>query len=405
MRVLIVIFISSFIPFSIFSQLDSAQAKTEKEWEPSYQIEAEFEANYGSTDLNNEFIDKLLFGGEITPDLKDKVLKRTNKRNRFGLELNYEVKFTELRDTLFPKIPEYRYYIGFGSYTNLSASYTEDLYKLAFYGNKQFENETAQLGRSNFTSYRFEKVTFGLTNQNQTTSFGVSLIIGDQFSGFDIKQADLFTYTDGTNLTLDYEGKIRLSDPDKRSFMVFSGAGIGLDFETLVYKKMFKLRVTNFGVAFWKRNTSFSNSREFTDFEGVEINNIFSTSEEEFLENANALLPEMSEKGFVTMLPTILELDKATDPTAKTQPIYGLRYKFFSNYLPQVYGGIQHQFTQKILVRGDLTWGGYSGLRLGVGAYYQSKRIKAGIQSTNLSGMFFPNGNGNGVVAFGSFIF
>ena len=99
MRVFIVIFISSFIPFSIFSQLDSAQAKTEKEWEPSYQIEAEFEANYGSTDLNNEFIDKLLFGGEITPDLKDKVLKRTNKRNRFGLELNYEVKFTELRDT------------------------------------------------------------------------------------------------------------------------------------------------------------------------------------------------------------------------------------------------------------------------------------------------------------------
>jgi hypothetical protein len=404
MRVITSILILTFFSLSSQGQLDTA-SQSEKEWSPSYKIEAEFEANYGSTDLNNEFIDKLLFGGQITPELKDKVLKRTNNRNRFGVELNYEIKFTELTDTVFPSLPAYRYYIGFGSYTNLSASYTKDLYKLAFYGNTQFENETAQLGKSNFTSYRFEKITFGLMHQNESTSFGISLIVGDQFSGFNFKQADLFTFTDGVDLSLEYDGKIRLSDRERRGFMAFSGAGIGIDFETLVYKKMFRLKVTNLGVAFWKRNTSFSHTQETKEFDGVEISNVFSTSQEEFLENANALLPEMTDQGFVTLLPTIIELHKKTNPELQSQPIYGIRYKFFSNYLPQLYGGIQHQLSSKFVVRGDVTWGGYSGLRLGVGAFYHTKRIQAGIQSTNLSGMFFQNGNGNGFSAFGTFLF
>lgn len=401
---------SLFLALSLFglfsySQEDSVSVVVIPEWKPKYKIEADFTANFGSTDLNNEFINVLLFGGQITPELKDKVLSRTNKRNRFGVELNYSARFTELTDTLFPKLPDYNYYIGFGSFTNLSASYTKDLYKLAFYGNKQFENQNAELANSNFTSYRFEKITFGLTKADESRSMGISLIIGDQFSGFDINQADLFTYTNGTNLTMDYDGKIRLSDAERRGFMAFSGAGIGLDFETLFYKKMFIAKVTNLGVAFWKRNATYSNTSEQIDFEGVEINNVFSTSEEEFLDNAKEILPEMKDRGFTTVLPTIVEIDRTIDPDIKTQPIYGFRYKFFSNYLPQLYGGIQHQVSQNFLVRSDLTWGGYSGLRLGIGTYYQSKRIRAGIQATNFSGMFFNNGNGNGVSAFGSFLF
>lgn len=393
------------VNLSSYSQEDTVSNETKPEWKPSYKIEADFEANFGSTDLNNEFINVLLFGGQITPELKDKVLKRTNKRNRFGVELNYGARFTELTDTLFPKFPEYKYYIGFGSFTNLSSSYTKDLYELVFYGNKRFENETARLGKSNFTSYRFEKITFGLNKSDESRSLGVSLIIGDQFSGFDFNQADLFTHIDGTHLTIDYDGKIRLSDAQRRGFMAFSGTGIGFDFETLFYKKMFRAKITNLGVAFWKRNATYSNSNDQIVFEGVEINNVFSTSEEEFLNNAEELLPEMKDRGFATLLPTIVEIDRTMNPDLKTQPIYGFRYKFFSNYLPQFYGGIQHQISDNFLVRSDLTWGGYSGLRLGIGAYYQANNIRAGVQATNFSGMFFNNGNGNGVSAFGAFLF
>ncbi len=404
-KTILLSFILSLCAILSYSQEDTLTNAEKPEWKPKYKIEANFDANYGSTDLNNEFIDVLLFGGQITPELKDRVLDRTNKRNRFGVELNYEARFTELTDTLFPKLPDYRYYIGFGSYTNLSSSYTKDLYQLIFYGNKQFENKTTELARSNFTSYRFEKITFGLTKSDESQSFGVSLIIGDQYSGFHFGQADLFTHPNGTDLTMDYDGKIRLSDAERRGFMAFSGAGIGVDFETLVYQKMFRLKVTNLGVAFWKRNASYSNTADQIEFDGVEISNVFSTSEEEFLTNAENILPEMKERGFTTLLPTIFEIDKTVNPELKTQPIYGFRYKFFSNYLPQIYGGIQHQVASNFLLVSDLTWGGYAGLRLGVGAFYQSKKVRAGIRATNFSGMFFNNGNGNGVSAFGAVLF
>ena len=58
MRAITSILILTFFSLSSQGQLDSA-SQSEKEWSPSYKIEAEFEANYGSTDLNNEFIDKL----------------------------------------------------------------------------------------------------------------------------------------------------------------------------------------------------------------------------------------------------------------------------------------------------------------------------------------------------------
>ena len=168
----------------------------------NYQVLAAFSANYGSTNLSNEFMQKLLFGGEITERLKELAIDKTNNRNRFGLEVNYEGQFVDMTDTLIKKLPNYHYYIGFGSYNNISASYTRDLFSTIFYGNKQFEDQTAELGRSNFTSYKFEKLTIGLMKKDWSQSFGLSLIIGDRFNSFNFRQADLYTAPEGTELNM-----------------------------------------------------------------------------------------------------------------------------------------------------------------------------------------------------------
>lgn len=372
---------------------------------PRYIISAGFEANYGSTNLSNEFIQKLLFGGKIENSLKEKVMDKTNKRNRFGVEVNYDIRFVDFTDTLFKKLPNYRYYIGFSSYNNLSASYTKDLFSTVFYGNKQFENQTASLGRSNFTSYKFEKITIGLIKSDWSHSFGLSLIIGDRYNGYNFKKADMFTHPEGTQITVDYEGKIRLSDPNRGSFMAFSGAGIGLDYSTSLLNKNYTFSVTNFGVSFWQRNTSYSNTEIVYEFEGVEIDNVLQTSSDEIETKAKEILPELRTRGFITMLPTIIRLDKNLNAKKQFQPIYGVRYKFFSNYLPSVYGGMSYQASSKLRISGNLAWGGYAGLRGGLGAYYTAKKFIGGIETSNLTGIFLKSGNGNGVSIFGSFHF
>ena len=399
---LLVVLIS---PMGTSAQTDSTKIELEAKHPPTYKFEAGIEANYGSTNLNNEFIQKLLFGGKIETSLKDRVLDRTNKRNRFGLEINYEARFIDLSDTVFVNLPNYRYYIGFGSYNNLSASYTHDLFNTVFYGNKQFENQTAELGKSNFTSYKFEKITIGLMSRDSSHSFGVSLIIGDRYNGYNFKRADMFTHPEGTDITMNYEGSVRLSDPERGGFMSFAGAGIGLDYMTQLVNNRYTFSVTNFGVAFWQRNTSYSNTELEYNFDGIEIDNVFQTSSEEIETKALAILPELREKGFVTFLPTIVRFDKNINPENKFQPIYGLRYKFFSNYLPQIYGGYSYQASDKLRFSSNLTWGGYAGLRAGIGAYYTNKRLMVGLQSTNFTGMFIKFGNGNGGSIFACYYF
>ena len=361
--------------------------------EPTMIFELNTELNYGSTNLNNEFIQKLLFGGKIGNDIKDQALEKINKKGRFGVEVNFDLKYVNLTDTLFEKLPSFFYYIGFGSYNNISASYSSDLFSTVFYGNKQYENQTAELGNSRFTSTKFEKITVGLVSRDNKTTYGVSLIIGDRINRYNFRKADMFTHTDGIQISMDYDGSIKLSDDQNSgNFMTFSGAGLGLDYS----KKMFnhKIEITNFGFTIWSKNTKFSNTSIEYEFEGVEIDNILKVTSEELENNAKAILPELENKPFITLLPTIITAGNILDEKKEFQPTYAMRYKLLSNYFPYFNAGIIYKVNQNIWLKATAAYGGYSGIRGELGAYFDYKYIRAGIESQNITGMFMEGGNG-----------
>ena len=117
-------------------------------------------AGYGSNALNNEFMNKLVLGGNISNSLKDQTLNHTNKYNRIGADLTYEVYFKNYSDTLFDNAPNWRLYFGLGSYTQYSSTFTRDLYKTIFYGNKVFGDQEASIGGSQFFLLDFKKFIY-----------------------------------------------------------------------------------------------------------------------------------------------------------------------------------------------------------------------------------------------------
>ena len=363
---------------------------------PSMRFEASTELNYGSTNLNNEFIQKLLFGGKIGTDIKDKALNKINNKGRFGVEVNYDIKYVNLKDTLFEKLPNYNYYIGFGSYNNISATYTKDLFSTVFYGNKEFENQSAILGRSSFISTKFEKITVGLVSKDNKTSYGVSLIIGDRINSYNFRKADMFTHPEGTNITLDYDGTVKLSDGNSTgSFMSFSGAGLGLDYSKELLNH--KIEITNFGFTIWSKNTKYSNTAKQYDFDGVEIDNLLKVTSEELEFNAKAILPQLEKKSFISLLPSIINLSNVIDQKKEFQPTYGIRYKLLSNYFPYFNAGLVYKVNQHFWLKGTAAYGGYSGVRAELGAYFDYNYFSAGIESQNVTGIFMKDGNGNGL--------
>ena len=381
-----------FILFSLgsFSQQDSTEIKKKDK----FQIEFLTQLNYGSTNLTNEFMNKLFWGGRIENDLKDEILAKTNKTNRFGVEINYETKVYIL-DTLFEKHPDYTYYIGFGSFRNVSVKYSQDFFRTVFYGNKPFTGETVILGKTKIIDTKFEKITFGILHKNRNTSLGISLIIGDKHNSFNFKQADLFTNTNGRALTLDYDGKILRSDSSNTGFFAFSGSGLGLDFHHIFFNK-YALNISNFGFTIWKRNAKYSNVEKNYEYTGLEIDNLINIKDGEIEDRANELLPETENKTFATLLPTTFRVDKTFDFKKKIQPIYGVKYKLLSNYFPSAYAGVHYNMNTKIGFSGALAYGGYTKLRATAGAYLNYKKIYAGIETSNLIGIFSKKSNGNG---------
>ena len=132
-------------------------------------------------------------------------------------------------------------------------------------------------------------------------------------------------------------------------------------------------------------------------FEGIEIDNILKASSEEVQGEIRELIPEFESKSFISLLPTTFTIDKNLVKEKQHQPIYGVRYRLVSNYIPFIYGGYNYKFTKNISVDGTISYGGFTKLKSTLGAYVDFPKLKAGIVSTNFIGMFSKLGNGNGL--------
>jgi hypothetical protein len=349
--------------------------------------------SYGATSINNEFIDKLIYGGKISNELKDKVLSKTKSSNRFGVELNYEFKYYNMKDTFLVSMPKYRYYIGFGSFTNISSQYSYDFFETLFYGNNDFLGETAHLGNSTIFQSSFRKISFGLINKEKHTSFAISLISGEKHNLYSFSTADLYTSPNGENITLTYQGKIENSDSLSNGFLSFSGAGIAFDFSTRIKKKI-NVIVQNLGFVIWGRNPSSTQIDNQYNFNGIEIKNIFDNNSFDVNNTIDSLLPPAKSDNIVKLLPAIFKAEKIIVANKKIQLTYGVRYKILSNYIPLVYVGTFYSFSKKIKSSIALTYGGYNNFEGRFNIYYATKKLYLGLGTNNLLGSFSKNGYG-----------
>lgn len=351
---------------------------------------------YGSSNIQNEIVNKFLLGGHIDSTIKNKASDKLGKTNRFGAEANYEIKYYNLKDTFLRKLPDFRYYFGFGSYTNLSASYSEDLFRTAFYGNKQYEGQTAQFDNTNLFQSDFKKLSFGVINRENGMSVALSVISGNKHQLVNFDEASLTTSQGGGQLSLALNGQIQQSDSVSNGYLSFSGIGAAIDFSFRLLNTV-NVKVTNLGFASWKRNPSITTINDTLNFDGFEIDNIFNPGELDINNELDSLLPAQKSEAFSSLLPAIFEINNVIKTDKKLQPFYGARYKINSNYFPYLYLGGFYNFNQKFKSSLAFSYGGYNKLEANMSLYYSSDKLYFGIGSNNLLGSFTKNGLGRSI--------
>lgn len=359
--------------------------------------------SFGSNHLNNTFINTLAFGGNIDDEMKDDALDKSRLYNRLGGELNYSVNFYNLKDTFLRTSPNLRYYFGFGSFTNYSTQYTNDVFETVFYGNKPFVNEPIFLDGTRVFQSDFKKITFGVFNIKNNWKLGLSVVSGNQHQLLSIREGDLITKDNGNEIVLDADAIIQQSDSNSNGYLSFSSAGFALDFEKTLWNFV-TVGADNVGLAFWRRNPATRTINSPVTFDGFTVDNINDLNNLKVEDELDSLIPQRESEAFTSILPAIFTIKKAIDYNKTWQVDFELRAKLLSNYVPYQYVGVMYQPNRYFDLSGGLSYGGYNNFEGRFQASYSNNNFRLGVGTNHLVGLISDE-NGYGKSAYFSAAF
>lgn len=236
----------------------------------SSQISFNSEINIESNTLDNNILNKFLFGGTINQELKNIWLSQFKKNNIVNLELNNGINFTKnlsSGDLLFSIYDK----------NHINLNINKDLLKLILNGNYEYQEELLSFNSSNLRVTRFQqyKIGYNLRFKKNQISLAISYLQGNHNINIVVNEGSLFTYTNGESLDLNYNINSFITDTSSYNFLNSNGNGLAIDFSSTINFNRSKINfyVDNLGYIKWNRK-SINNSIDSTfNFNGITINN------------------------------------------------------------------------------------------------------------------------------------
>lgn len=354
----------------------------------------------GSNGMSARFTNRLLWGGKIDNDLKKESSKHLRSNNNFGINLNYDVS------TFIRGNSKFDFLIGFKNQEVLNATYSKDFFNLMFYGNDAYRGATANLENCNINALRFQEVKFGAI-MHKVDSVGkigvsVSFLKGEQLFYLKTnKNSSLYTSADGSELVLNSNFNLAISDTNNKRITSFNGIGASADifFETPYKSKVGKRSVllvnaNNIGFIHWQNNSVQYSSDSSLRFSGYTVNNIIDLKDSTLSKlNRDSILRGLTNarrENFNTNIPTnLVIINKIYFGKEFFCLQTGFRYIFNANYKPYVF--IEPEYRVKNVTFGLHTgYGGYVRLNVGASVTWSSKNWFLRIGSNSLQGYVVP---------------
>ena len=365
----------------------------------SVNLNAEYDLN--STALQNDLMNKFIYGGHIDSATKTRSQKRMQAQNRLGGELSAGA-------TAFFGIKGSKFHVmaGLKQVDILNAGFRSDVYNLAFYGNQMYAGKTANLGNTSVNNYAYQEIKLGLIYDNADSSFKIgaslSYLKGQSLAQLSTGAASVYTASDASQLNFALNGSLALSDTGKgkNGLGAFNGNGASLEFFAAVpYKsilgssKLF-VSVNNLGFIGWNKNTANYHADTTYAFKGVTVNNVFqlndaaikSLSKDSLVKN----LSQSSRHTLTTYLPVTFYVLHTINFTTLFALNTGFRYLLNANYKPYVYAEGRFALFKNFNATAHAGYGGYGKLSFGVNVEYKVKTWYLRLGSNAIQGYVAP---------------
>lgn len=364
----------------------------------SVALHADYDA--GSNAIKNDMVNTLIWGGHISNEMKDASDKKLRANNNFGINLNYGISAFVKGSSKFD------FLIGFKNQEVLNASFNSDFYRLMFYGNKRFMGETADLSHISVNALRFQEVKFGaiLHHVDSIAKIGVSVsfLKGEQLFFLKTgKNTSLFTSADASEIQVNSNFNLALSDTNNKNLLGFNGVGANADifFETPYKSKLGKKSVllvnaNNIGFIHWRKNSVQYSSDSLITFQGYKVENILDLKDSTLSKiNQDTILQNLvngRKENFNINIPTNLVIvNKIYFGKMNFVLNTGFRYIFNANYKPYFFVEPEYKY-KKMIFTFHSGYGGYVRFNFGASATYSGKHLFFKIGSNSLQGYIAP---------------
>ena len=360
---------------------------------------------YGSNVMNNQFLNKFIFGGKINRENKDRAYSKLSDKNRLGGDLNYSVSIEIPVDTLFRR-SNISLVFGIENIEHLDGAFSADLFKFVFDGNKQFAGESIDIGNTNFNHYKYQQFNFGLVKYKvydevlAKEGVSISIIKAEEHMAITVPRGSVFTEELGREIDVDLNYIYNASDTASKGIGAFNGYGISTDlFTEIILKngdKLF-LGVQDLGFIHWNSNSRQISSDSAFHFDGIAVNSIFDLNDS-LLSNIskdsiiNSISTSNEQGDYSIALPTAIHVNYTKVLSEKWKVNVGLYHKILSNYMPLISTDFYYYFNEKFVVKSHVSYGGYGKLNAGLAfAKSVSKYFDIFVGTNNIEAYIVPS--------------
>lgn len=337
--------------------------------------------SYSSNKLNNEFMDKFLFGGSITTEMKDKISGKLGGRNVMGGEFEQRIDSYTPGINLFGK-ESYGLKLSFSDNNYVSAGFSQDLFNTAMYGNANYIGDTMNFSFSGFQYLHYQKFGVGFYHQHNLSSIQVNYVAGSRTASAYIHDASMLSRSDLDTIDIYAQGE-GFQTSSFFPYWAFQGSGFSVDidynfiFEGKVKnRQIINFKINNLGLIFWNKNSSnyvINTDGVYTGFDVRDfLNQDTSANTVEWMDTLGITETQGSK---IDVLPLELVVQKLPDHgiDQKLQVIFGLKTIMVPEYFPYLFAGAYYKASEQFSLSTRLSYGGFAGLRWGLNLNYWVK--------------------------------
>ena len=282
-------------------------------------------------------------------------------------------------------------------YNSLDAvSYSEDLLKLAFYGNAPYAGDTLDLTPAAWWRIKYLQAfySWGFDQGNWSYDLSAQVLFGLEEKRFHADRLHWYTHESGEYISLSALAGGSLTDTSSgRNGINGLGLGIGA---TLTYRSngwTYTGALEDFGLIRWNKNSCTIDVDTTHTYEGLYINNLFDIQDNFFSEAIDSLGQAYfpGEKGArIGITPFLLRFQVSRMLKNEDLWRFGVQYRYGIFSLPQIYVAYEWKPGSHHLISPTIHYGGYNRFGLSLDYRLQLFGYTILLQAGNLNSWIAP---------------